>query len=314
VDENRAFAQLNEGETFEWVVPAEEAASRLDAFLARRLAAFSRRERAELIADKHTLINGRPVSKGTRVQKGDYIVVSPPFAPPTPSFSLIQINYCDDCLILIIKPAGLPSIGLRHAQTQTVAHFLLDQFPETARAGSRRMEAGLAHRLDTDTSGLLLAARTPSAYRDLRKQFHDRSVEKHYLALVEGSIKDQGQIAHPLEPTGPRGNRMRIARSNRGQEALTHYVPVKHFPRHTLMRITIITGVRHQIRAHFAALDHPIVGDKLYGANNQSAARLCLHAETLTFQHPKTGKKLHHTSSLPRDFCAELKRIDSELG
>lgn len=308
MDENRSLAQLGASETFQWVVPAEEDALRLDAFLARRLVSFSRRERAELIAGKYVLINGRPVVKGTRVQKQDSIVVALPFAPPSPSISLIQIENCDDSIIIVNKPAGLPSVALRHTQTQTVAHLLLEQFPETARVGPRRLEGGLVHRLDTDTSGLLLVARTSSAYTALRKQFRDRSVGKHYLALVEGSIKAQGQIALPLEPTGPHGQRVRIATSGRGQEALTSYIPVKHFPLYTLTRITIITGVRHQIRAHLAALGHPLAGDKIYGANQQ-VARLCLHAETLTFQHPETGEKIYHTTSLPEDFCAILEQI-----
>lgn len=308
MDENRSFSQLNAAETYQWGVSAEEDALRLDSFLARRLVSFSRRERAELIAGKHVSINGRPGVKGTRVQKGDYIVVSPPFAPPPPSFPLIQIQYCDNSIIIVNKPAGLPSVGLRHIQTQTVAHFLLEQFPETARVGPRIMEAGLVHRLDTDTSGLLLAARTPSAYIDLRKQFHDRSIGKQYLALVEGSIKERGKITLPLEPSGPRGKQMRVATSDRGQEALTYYIPVKRFPLYTLMRVTIVTGVRHQIRAHFAAFGHPLVGDKMYGAKDQQAARLCLHAETLTFRHPETGEKLHHVSSLPGSFCTELEQ------
>ena len=288
---------------------AEEDALRLDAFLGRRLAFFSRRERAELIAGKYVLLNKKPISKGTQVQKGDDIEVSLPLAPPPPSISLIQIKYCDNSLVVVNKPTGVPSVGLRHVQTQTVAHFLMEQFPETAKVGPKRLEAGLIHRLDTDTSGLLLAARTAPAYRALREQFRDRSVGKHYLVLVEGSLKDQGHIALPLESTGPRGQRVKIATSDRGREALTQYVPVQHFPRHTLVQVTLITGARHQIRAHLAALGHPIVGDKTYGTENQLAERLCLHAETLTFRHPETGERLRQTSSLPRDFRAVLERV-----
>jgi len=305
VDENQSFSQLKEVETLQWTVSAEEEGLRLDAWLSRRLSSFSRRERAELITEKQVLINRRPANKGTRVQTGDdiYVALSFPFSFTSP----ILITYCDNSIILVDKPTGLPSVGLRHVRTQTVAHFLLKQFPETARVSPRFLEGGLVHRLDNATSGLLLAARTPSAYLDLRKQFHERSVGKQYLALVEGAIKGQGQINLPLESTGPRGKYMRI--SPQGREALTRYEPARRFSHHTLVRITIETGVRHQIRAHFAALGHPLVGDIIYGAKTSKASRLCLHATMLTFKHPETGEKLCYTSSLPRDFCTEIERI-----
>jgi 23S rRNA pseudouridine1911/1915/1917 synthase len=206
----------------------------------------------------------------------------------------------------------MPSVALRHTDTQTVANFLIAQFPETAGAGPRPLEAGLVHRLDTDTSGLLLAARTPLAYATLREQFRRRLVKKQYLAIVEGILKREGQISHRLEPTGPRGQRMRVATVGQGQEALTHYIRLEHLLHHTVVRLTIKTGVRHQIRVHLAALGHPIVGDKIYGATDQHPARLCLHAETLTFCHPATGQDLSYTILPPKDFSAVLDQFRRE--
>jgi 23S rRNA pseudouridine1911/1915/1917 synthase len=311
VDENRAFPKLGASSTLQWIVTPAEDAWRLDSFLARRLAALSRREGAALIAERRVLLNGRPAPKGVRVRAGDFISVSLPATSDSRPALPVTIEYSDDSLIIVNKPSGLPSVALRHTDAQTVANFLLAQFPETAETGSRPLEAGLVHRLDTDTSGLLLAARTPAAYTALREQFRSRSLGKHYLAIVKGILKGQGRITHRLEPTGPRGQRMRPSTSERGQEAFTRYVSIERLPHHTVVRLTISTGVRHQIRVHLATLGHPLVGDKMYGEADQLAARLCLHAETLTFRHPASGRKFSYTSPPPEDFSAVLEQLRS---
>jgi len=309
VDENRTLSQLNGLRTFQWIVTTEENAVRLDAFLARRLASFSRRERTLLIAERRVLLNGEPAHKGTTVQAQDCVTVSLPLAA-TPSYGqTVTVEYKDNAIIIVNKPAGMPSVALRHSDAHTVANFLITHFPETAEAGARPLEAGLVHRLDTDTSGILLAARAPLAYATLREQFRRRLVGKYYLALVEGVLERDGQVQFPLEPTGPRGQHMRVATRGRGREAFTKYTPLEQLPHHTIVRLTIQTGVRHQIRIHLAALGHPIVGDKLYGATSREAVRLCLHAETLAFRHPETGKKFNVTTSLPGDFLAVLDQL-----
>jgi 23S rRNA pseudouridine1911/1915/1917 synthase len=309
VDENRAFPKLGASSTLQWIVTTEEDALRLDSFLARRLAAFSRRECTVLIAERHVLLNGRPALKGVRVQARDLISISLPGAPTALPALPVTIEYSDDSIIIVNKPSGLPSVALRHTDARTVANFLSAQFPETVEAGPRPLEAGLVHRLDTETSGLLLAARTPAAYTALREQFRSRAVGKHYLAIVKGILKGPGQITHRLEPTGPRGQRMRLSTSERGQEAFTRYVSLELLPHYTVVRLTISTGVRHQIRVHLATLGHPLVGDKRYGETGQLATRLCLHAETLTFRHPATGRKFSHTTPPPEDFFAVLEQL-----
>jgi 23S rRNA pseudouridine1911/1915/1917 synthase len=311
VDENRAFPKLGESRTLQWIVTTEEDALRLDVFLARRLAAFSRRECTALIAERRVLLNGRLAPKGVRVQARDLVSMSLPFTPAALPALPVTIEYSDDSIIIVNKPSGFPSVALRHTDTHTVANFLIAQFPETVGAGSRLLEAGLVHRLDTETSGLLLAARTPAAYTALREQFRSRSVGKHYLAIVKGTLKGEGQITHRLEPTGPRGQRMRLSTSEQGQEAFTRYAPMEFLPHHTIVRLTISTGVRHQIRVHLATFGHPIVGDKIYGEIDQLATRLCLHAETLTFRHPASGRKFSYTSPPPEDFSTVLEQLRS---
>ena len=200
MDENRSLRQLNVNafKTFQWIVPPEESAVRLDAFLARHLASFSRRERTSLIVGKHVLLNGRPARKGITLQAQDYVTVSLPVASTLFHFQPVTVKHSDDAIIIVHKPAGMPSVALRQTDTQTVANFLITHFPETAHAGSRPLEAGLVHRLDTATSGLLLAARTPLTYAALREQFRARLVGKQYLAIVEGVVKRDGQVSSPL--------------------------------------------------------------------------------------------------------------------
>lgn len=299
--------------SLQWLVSPEEDTLRLDAFLARRLESFSRRERAALIEERRVLRNGRPVAKGARVQTRDRISVFLPGAPASPSIPPVTIEYSDASIIIINKPSGLHSVALRQTDTQTVANFLLARFPETAKAGARPLEAGLVHRLDAETSGLLLAARTPAAYTALREQFRVRSVGKQYIAIVKGILTGQGCVTSPLEPTGPRGRHMRLSTSNRGQEAFTRYWSVECLPHHTVVRLMISTGVRHQIRVHLATLGYPIVGDKIYGEEGHLAGRLCLHAEMLTFSHPTTGLRFNYTNSPPEDFSAVLRQLRRRL-
>lgn len=296
----------------QWIVAAGEEGFRLDAFLASRLAALasslSRREIAELITARQVRVNGRPSKKGARVHAGDTITT-----PVTLSFSAnaalsIRVVYADDTLVVLDKAAGIPSVALRHSETGTVANFLAARFPETLSISPRPLECGLLHRLDTATSGVLLAARTPDAYVSLRDQFRAHTVEKQYMAVVEGCLHGSGQVTSRLVPSGPRGRHMQVSTLGQGQEANTAYVPIAASERYTLVRVSITTGVRHQIRAHFAALGYPIVGDTYYGAP-RGASRLYLHAEALAFTSPATGQRLHCTSPAPQDFATLLERL-----
>jgi 23S rRNA pseudouridine1911/1915/1917 synthase len=221
----------------------------------------------------------------------------------------VSVLYTDPDCIVIDKPDGIPSIALRHSETRTVANFLLAHFPETARVGSRQLEAGLLHRLDTDTSGVMVAARTLTAYSNLQAQFRQRTVTKHYLAIVEGNLTTAGHMTRSLAPFGQHGRTMRLQQDDHGHAAVTQYAPIEHFREHTFVHVSILTGVRHQIRAHLAALGHPIIGDVLYGAEDKTAPRLGLHAATLAFAHPTTGKRLSFTSPMPENLLAFLEQL-----
>ncbi len=309
MDENQPLRQLattSAARTVQqWVVSHADSGRRLDAFLALQAPNFTRRELIELIAAGHARINGRVSVKGTLLLPGDTVTLTSPLTLlPNPHVP-IEILWADDAIVVVNKPSGIPSVALRHDETDTVANFLLAKFPDIATASPRPLEAGVVHRLDTATSGVLLAARTTQAYHVLREQFTNHTVEKQYLALVHGQLRHAGERRSLLRPTGPRGQRMQETTTVEGQEAWSMYTPVAHFPHHTLIRVTIPTGVRHQIRVHLAALEHPIVGDTVYG-KVQEGERLCLHAEALSFRHPQTGERVHFSCPLPEDFRAVL--------
>lgn len=304
-----AFPQPHVSHSFQWIVTLAEEGLRLDAFLSRHLAGFSRREKAELVAQTHVRINGEPSAKGAVVRSQDLVtVLLTPALTPNPDLSVSVLHTDPECIV-IDKPSGIPSVALRHSETKTVANFLLAHFPETALVGSRQLEAGLLHRLDTDTSGVMVAARTPAALTHLQEQFRQRTVTKHYLAIVEGSLKTAGQVTLSLVPSGRHGRTMRPSHVDRGHDAVTQYVPIEHFWGHTLLHVSIRTGVRHQIRAHLAALDHPIIGDVLYGTEDKTSPRLGLHAATLAFDHPTTGKRMSFTSPMPENLLAVLEQL-----
>ncbi len=289
----------------QWTVAAHESNVRLDTFLATRLAPLSRRAIRTLIARRQILVNGRTSKKGLRVRTGDSVIVPAP--PPLYEHAALPIDvvYADTAIVVLNKPAGIPSVALRYDETDTVANFLAACFPETANAGPHPLESGLVHRLDTATSGLLVAARTPTAYAFLRHHFHIQAVEKQYLAFVKGRCTVKGQMVFRLAPAGPRRQRMHLVTTGEGQEASSLYNLVEVLPHYTLIQVTITTGIRHQIRAHLAGLGHPIVGDTMYG-NGEDGSRLCLHAHALGFVHPSTGQQLRFASPLPQDFFSLL--------
>lgn len=300
--------------TLQWTVTSSEDGFRLDAFLARRLPSFSRRERTTIIAHRQVLLNGRPSPKGTIVHAEDCVTVTAATElSPQPDLP-VHIIYADDALVVVNKPAGMSSLALRHNDVETVVNFLIAHFPETKTASPRQLEAGLIHRLDAATSGLLIAARTPHAYTSLRKQFQEHTVKKKYLALVEGHLTTAGQITFPLIAAEEHGQHMQITTAPQGQQALTLYRPLEQLPQHTLVQVTIVTGVRHQIRVHLAAIQHPVVGDSRYGLSTGGVVtRLCLHAKTLTCLHPVTGQRLHFTSPVPEDFALILQQLQPTI-
>jgi 23S rRNA pseudouridine1911/1915/1917 synthase len=300
-------------ERFEWVVERDAAGSRLDRFLTARAVLGTRSQVHHLIAGGAVRVGDRPVKPGTVLRAGDRVTVErapPPPAGVEPAPIPLDVLYEDDWLLAINKPAGLvvhPAPG--HWQG-TLVSALLHRWAELPE-GLDPARLGIVHRLDKDTSGVLLIARTADSLAALSRQFHDRETDKEYLALVWGiprsrrGVIDQPIGRHPV-------HRKRMAVRPRGRAAVTRYEVVETWPKMALVRAYPETGRTHQIRVHLAALGHPVVGDPLYARPRQGEpiiSRQALHAAAIRFRHPATRRPMRIAAPLAADFAAALDRL-----
>jgi 23S rRNA pseudouridine1911/1915/1917 synthase len=303
-------------ELLERVVPEDAPKDRLDRAVAR-LFGISRGRAMEWIAEDRVRVDGRRSPKGAQIGPGARVSVRrPPSDSPVPQPDLpIRIVHADAHVVVADKPAGMPSHPLKPGETGTAANALVGRFPELASVGPAAREGGLVHRLDTDTSGLLLAARTEPAHAMLREQFTARTVEKGYLALVSGELHAGGEIDVPLAHDPHDSRKVRPAsdpewaQAHDARPALTRFTPAERRAGFTLVEVEIATGVLHQIRAHMAFIGHPLAGDLLYGGPAlPGLQRHFLHAARLGFSHPD-GTKARFTSPLPEDLSAVVAAI-----
>jgi 23S rRNA pseudouridine1911/1915/1917 synthase len=293
----------------ELTVAAEEQDLRLDQLVRQRIPGISRGSVERLLERGLVLVDGRPEPKGLRLRPGQRVVVAAvarserPISQPELPLELIAVL---PSLVAINKTAGPPCHPLVPGETDTVANALVARFPECASASPHAREAGLVHRLDHSTSGVLLAARTPQAYGRMRGFFSSGQVEKHYLALVAGAVEGPGRIEHRLRTMPGDGRRMAVLESGDGQEARTEFRPVARLGALTLVEVNARTGRRHQVRVHLAHLGHPLVGDELYGGPApEGAAGAFLHAHRLAVA--ADGLALH--AALPAERAAVLRRL-----
>jgi 23S rRNA pseudouridine1911/1915/1917 synthase len=299
-------------------VPPDAAGKRLDRFLADVLGIPRRRVMAAFESGD-VRVGGRRAKKGEPVEPGREIHVRlpPPPAPPEPEPDLpLAVVHADDAIVVVEKPAGRPTHPLVPGERGTLANALVARFADCAEAGGDLREAGFAHRLDTETSGLIVAARTRAAWDALRAQLTARTVEKEYLALAAGSVFGPVEVTAPIgkEPGG--AGKMAAAADDRAavklgaREAHTLIEVERRFPGWTLVRCRISTGVTHQIRVHLAHLGSPVAGDDLYGgARPEGLHRMFLHATRLAFDHPVTGERVTITSPLPPELQRVLDRL-----
>jgi len=300
--------------------------SRLDTYLASQIQTWSRARLQRLIENEDVVVNGRSVKSSYKLRKGDEIeveLVVSPAAVFEPQNIPVDIVHEDEVMIVVNKPAGLvmhPAAGIHSGTLANALAFHFQNLPGST--GSIR--PGIVHRLDRDTSGLLVVAKTEASLENLSDQFRDRTVFKSYVALVHGRVEDAaGRIDQPLARDP--GNRTRMAVVRSGRSALTLYKVRKHYDRFTLLNVELKTGRTHQIRVHLAWLHHPVVGDETYGGgrdNNIQDARLrsrvrnlgrhFLHAERLAITHPNTGARLEFHAPLPDDLSRLLTQLESE--
>jgi 23S rRNA pseudouridine1911/1915/1917 synthase len=295
----------------------EGRAERVDRLLAASIPGVSRRRLQQLLAERLVRIDGRTARKGDVIRGGRVVEVEL-LAPLTTVLvaeaePAVPLLVEDPSFVALDKPAGRPSHALRSSDLDTVANFLAARFPECVAAGDSPLEAGLVHRLDTATSGVILAARSKEDWRALRRQFHEGTIEKRYLAVVGGALAHPGEVCRPIAPH-PRSRRKVLVlengeRSPSAKTALTRYRPLAAGRGVTLLEVEIPTGRMHQIRAHLAAIGHPVIGDAIYGAGEIPESRHLLHAERLAFQHPRNTERVIVESQPPSDFQRALHRL-----
>ena len=279
---------------------ANESGTRLDATLFARFPSSSRAFCREAIQAGRVLVNGRPGLKGHKLRAGDTVSVEALKEAcdnrvlPNPTIP-IKLVFEDEHLLAVDKPAGLPVHPLNGEERDTLMNALVARYPELAALGDRPLMAGALHRIDTATSGLVLAARTAEAFENLRAQFDAQTVEKTYLALVEGHVVIPGRLAHDLVHDPALSfckmvEARHVPNAPRSFHAETAYRPQELIGSNTLMEVTIRTGVTHQIRCQLALAGWPIVNDTLYGARPvHNCSRHYLHAFAACFTHPASG-------------------------
>ncbi len=291
-------------------------------FIAGALDGLSRARARALVADGKVRVNGHVARKGSRLRAGDRVqleVMGPEelgpgsLFDPEPDNELdLQVVFQDRFLVVVEKPAGVPCHPLRPTERRTVSGALLARFPEMAGIGNDRREAGLVHRLDTETSGLLMAARDPATLVRLRAALKSGGVEKRYRALCEGTVDAPQRIANWLK--SDRGDRRRVKvvlrSGKRTRPALTQILGSEPIGGLSLVRLGLRAAMRHQIRAHLAWLGHPLAGDRLYGGPALPGLdRHFLHASEIRLEHPHGSKPLRFTSELPADLREVLARL-----
>lgn len=296
-------------------VPRLPMAKRIDAYLAGAFQGqFSRQEVKAALQKSDILLNGRPVRPSASVREGDRIeghLVSSKKTAMVPESLPVHVIYEDDCLLVVDKPAGMvvhPGAGNRKG---TLAHALLGRGRAlSTRGGADR--PGIVHRLDKDTSGLLVVAKDNRTHRFLQSQFESRTFSKIYRALVRGRVDfEEGHMDAPLARHPKIKQRMAVSHDAAAKEAHTRYRVLERFPHATLLEIRILTGRTHQIRVHMAHLGHPVIGDRVYG-RAEKAGRLALHALKIAFLHPQTDKRVEFESAPPEDFEALIKNEEEK--
>ena len=318
-------------------VTTEDSGKRLDQFLAARLE-VSRARVQQLISEQNVLVNQKPSRASLKVQGGeDVTVLGPAARPPLRAIAEeipLDILYEDEDLAIVNKPAGMMvhagAGATEDARNRgTLVNALLHHFSTLSKM-SGEMRPGIVHRLDKETSGLILVAKNDAAHQRLASQFARREVKKKYIALVHGWMKkDSDTVSAAISRDRIRRTRM-TTRHSEGREAISHYKVARRlasqFGKFSLIEVKIDTGRTHQIRVHMASLGHPVVGDTLYGAPRElrpgrtpgkhavpaaiSLPRNFLHAAELDFLHPRTGAKILLTSPLPVDLQDFLRKLE----
>ncbi len=290
----------------------DEEGERLDKAISTHVPDLSRAVAQRLIKTGQVTVNGRPSKPSYRVQVGDEVLVRVPAEIPEPVVAEdipLDVIYEDDVLLVVNKPAGMVVHPAYGHSSGTLVNAVLARCPQIADVGGPD-RAGVVHRLDKDTSGLIIVAKDEASRKALQRQFKRRQVAKTYLALVEDQVQPrEGVVDAPVGRNKRQRKKMAVVRS--GRDARTLYRAIEYFPNHTLLEVRPHTGRTHQVRVHMAWMGYPLVGDTVYGRRRQRLlrGRHFLHAAHLGFTHPATGAEIEFEAPLPPELAAVLKRL-----
>ncbi|MCI6385767.1 MAG: RluA family pseudouridine synthase [Firmicutes bacterium] len=301
--------------TRELTAATEHAGVRLDAFLSAD-GALTRSQAAHLIAEGRVRVNGKPAAKSARLSGGETVTVDVPQLRETalpPQDIPLDVVYEDDDVIVVNKPTGLVVHPAPGHPDGTLVNALLHHCGDSLSGIGGEKRPGIVHRIDRDTSGLIIAAKNDAAHLALSAQLKDHSLSRTYECLVTGNMKqDSGTVDAPIGRSS--ADRKKMAVVPTGRRAVTHWEVVARYPGVTHLRCRLETGRTHQIRVHMAYIGHPILGDTVYGAKKPvpGLTGQCLHAAGLRFVHPRTGEPVELHCPLPPEFTAMLQKLQSK--
>lgn len=305
----------------EWIAAPEDAGARLDAFLAGKMEK-TRSSVQKLIEEENVRLNGAPAAKNARLREGDRVEATepPPEVPDVkPQNIPLDIVYEDQDLLVVNKPKGMVVHPAAGNPDGTLVNALLFHCGDSLSGINGVIRPGIVHRIDKDTSGLLIVAKNDRAHQSLAEQIAVHSFTRIYNAVVYGIVKEEeGTVSAPIGRHPTDRKRMAVLSSG-GREAVTHYRVLERFPGFTLVECRLETGRTHQIRVHMAHIGHPVAGDPVYGPKKciTELQGQCLHARVIGFIHPATGEYLEFDSGLPpyfERFLEKLRRSGKERG
>ena len=301
--------------TRELTAATEHAGVRLDAFLSAD-GALTRSQAARLIAEGRVRVNGKTAAKSARLSGGETVTVDVPQLRETalpPQDIPLDVVYEDDDVIVVNKPTGLVVHPAPGHPDGTLVNALLHHCGDSLSGIGGEKRPGIVHRIDRDTSGLIIAAKNDAAHLALSAQLKDHSLSRTYECLVTGNMKqDSGTVDAPIGRSS--ADRKKMAVVPTGRRAVTHWEVVARYPGVTHLRCRLETGRTHQIRVHMAYIGHPILGDTVYGAKKPvpGLTGQCLHAAGLRFVHPRTGEPVELHCPLPPEFIAMLQKLQNK--
>ena len=291
----------------------EQAGQRLDAFLAQALPELTRSAAQRLIAEGLVTVDGKAPAKSLKLSGGETVAVTvpePEEAQALPEDIPLDVVYEDDDVIVVNKPVGMVVHPAPGHSGGTLVNALLHHCGDSLSGIGGELRPGIVHRIDRDTSGLIIAAKNDFAHQALSAQLQDHSLCRTYEAVVIGNLReDSGTVNAPID-RNPK-DRKKMAVVPGGRPAVTHWQVLERFPGYTYVRCRLETGRTHQIRVHMAYIGHPLYGDTVYGAKKAAPGMTgqCLHAVGLTFRHPRTGETVELSCPLNEEFTAFLRKL-----